>query len=123
MGDAYPIHLLLDLMILIVLVKNASYEALHYAVFSSLLPLHPTSVQIFSSAACSQTLYSLCSSLNVRNKDPYKTKGKIIVFTYIQIFMFLDRQDGKRWFVGGGEGGGGFLCVVIMCIFLVLLEI
>jgi hypothetical protein len=37
------------------LAKCTSYEALHYEVFSSDLSLHPSSVQMFSSAPCSRT--------------------------------------------------------------------
>jgi len=37
------------------LVRCTSYEAPHYAVFSSLPPLPPSEVQMFSSAPCSQT--------------------------------------------------------------------
>jgi len=35
--------------------KRKSYEARYYAAFSSLPPLYPSQVQIFSSAPCSQT--------------------------------------------------------------------
>jgi hypothetical protein len=56
MNATYPTHPLLDFMILFILVKNASYEVPCYATFSNLLSLHPTLVQIFSSASCSQTL-------------------------------------------------------------------
>jgi hypothetical protein len=34
------------------LAKSTSYEALHYAVSSNLLSIHPFSVQVFSSALC-----------------------------------------------------------------------
>jgi hypothetical protein len=37
------------------LAKSTSFEAPHYAVFSNLLTLHLTLVQIFSSVPCSQT--------------------------------------------------------------------
>jgi glucose-6-phosphate-specific signal transduction histidine kinase len=51
-----PAHLiLLHWIILIVLGKNTSNEAPHYAVFSSLLSPHPSSVQIFYSAPYFQT--------------------------------------------------------------------
>jgi hypothetical protein len=46
---------LLDLIILIILVKSASYEVPHYVVFSTLILLHPSSVQLFSSIPCSET--------------------------------------------------------------------
>jgi hypothetical protein len=59
-----PIHvtcpaqfILIDLAILIILVEEyTSYEAPHYAAFSTLLPLHAYSVQI-SSSAPSDVLY------------------------------------------------------------------
>jgi hypothetical protein len=44
--------ILLDLIILIILVED---KAPHYTVFSNLLSLHLSSIQIFSSALCSQT--------------------------------------------------------------------
>jgi hypothetical protein len=45
-----PRHLiLLDLIILIILGKEYSYEALHCETFSNLRSLHPFSIQIFSS--------------------------------------------------------------------------
>jgi hypothetical protein len=62
-------------------------------VFSSLLPLPPSWVQIFSSAPCSQTpsIYVLTV---VRDKVPhrYKTAGKIIVL-HISILRFC-RTEG-----------------------------
>jgi hypothetical protein len=46
--------ILLNFIILIIFGESTSYEAPHYAVFSNLLSLHLSLVQIFSSAACSQ---------------------------------------------------------------------
>jgi hypothetical protein len=51
-----PSHLiLLNLISLIIFVERTNYEARHYAVSSSLQPLPYPSVQMFSSAPCSQT--------------------------------------------------------------------
>jgi hypothetical protein len=76
----YPAHLILNLIILIIL--SETYEAPCYAVFSTLLSLHPFLVQIFSS-----NILIACSSLNVRDQvsHPYRTTDKIAVL-YILIF-------------------------------------
>jgi hypothetical protein len=70
--------------------RSTNYEAPHYAVFSNLLSLHPSSVQIriFLSTLFSNTL-SQCTSPNVRDQDshPYRTTGKVLV-SYILIFVF-----------------------------------
>jgi hypothetical protein len=51
-----PAHLiLLDFINLIIYGKSISYEAPHYAIFSNLLSLRSSSVQIFSSTPCFQT--------------------------------------------------------------------
>jgi hypothetical protein len=42
-----------------ILVNSTSYDAPHYAVFSSLLPLPPSQVQIASSASYSQHLHTM----------------------------------------------------------------
>jgi hypothetical protein len=100
----------LELIILIILGESASYETPHYAVFSILLSLHVSSVQIFSSALCShqsrlsitprQNILSLRSSLNVRDQvsHPYTTTDNIINFCVL-IFTFLDstREYKRFW--------------------------
>jgi len=77
-------------------VKLTSYEAPHYAVFSSLPSLPPSYVKIYSSTPCSQTLSVYVLPL-VRQgvSHPYKTTGKIIVL-YILIFMLLERKRKTR---------------------------
>jgi hypothetical protein len=74
-----PSYLILNLITQIMLLRNTSYEAPHYAVLSNLLLFHPSWLKIFSSAPCSQTS-CVCSSLNVRDQvsHPYKTAGCIV---------------------------------------------
>jgi hypothetical protein len=56
MRATFPAHLIhLDFINLIILVKSTNYAAPHYAVFSVLLSVHPSQIQTFSSAPCSQT--------------------------------------------------------------------
>jgi hypothetical protein len=61
------------------LAKNTNHAAPRYAVFFTLPSLHPSSVQIFSSAPCSQTP-SVYVALNVKEhvSHQYRTTDKII---------------------------------------------
>jgi hypothetical protein len=89
MRATWPAHLIL--LNLITLMERTSYEAPHYAIFSSLPSLPPSKVRIFSLTTCSQTPSILCFSLSVRDQvsHPYKTTGKIMGL-YILIFKFLE---------------------------------
>jgi hypothetical protein len=49
--------------------KSTSYEAPHYAIFSNLLLLHLSSVQIFSSTPCSQTPSVLGDNIDTVKKN------------------------------------------------------
>jgi hypothetical protein len=72
-----------------------NYEAPHYAVFSNLLSLHLSSVQIFSLAPCSRTPLVYVSSLIVRHQfsHRYRTTGKISL-VYFNFYVF--RQQTRR---------------------------
>jgi hypothetical protein len=53
----YPVHLiLLDWSFWLYLIKSTSYEVPHYVIFSNLPSVHLSSIQIFSSTPCSETL-------------------------------------------------------------------
>jgi cellulose synthase/poly-beta-1,6-N-acetylglucosamine synthase-like glycosyltransferase len=77
--------------------KSTSYEAPHYAVFSSLLLFHPSWTQIFSSAPCSQTPSNYVLLLMSEIKfHTLKTTGKIIVLCILK-FTFLDSRREDKW--------------------------
>jgi hypothetical protein len=64
---AQPISSIVTLSFYLYLEKSRSYEAPHYVVFSNLLSLHLFSVQIFSSAPCTQTPVTCCYIVNERS--------------------------------------------------------
>jgi hypothetical protein len=84
-----PISSSLTLSFYLYFMKSTSYEPAHNAVFYNLLPLHPSLVQMFSSAPCSETPSVCVPPLMSETKvpHPYRTTDKII-FLYILIFMF-----------------------------------
>jgi len=85
-----PAHLILLDFIILYMVKCTNYEVPHYAVFSSLLLLSPSYVQIFSSALCSQT-----PSVYVLGKKSHLSLYRnVILFTVIHI---LWRGEGNGW--------------------------
>jgi hypothetical protein len=70
--------------------KSTSYEAPHYAVFSNLLSLHPSLVQIFSSTPCS---HPLCSSLNVKRPSFTPTQNHRQNYTLLGSNFYVFRQQ------------------------------
>jgi hypothetical protein len=58
-----------QLIILIIFGEKYTYEVPHYAVFPNLPSLHISSVQIFSSAPCSQTLSVILNHLICRSGE------------------------------------------------------
>jgi len=72
-----------NLITLIIFDESKIYGTSHHVVFSSLPPLSPPYIQIFSSAPFSNTL-NLCSSLTIRAEfsRPYKREVNLRVYTF-----------------------------------------
>jgi hypothetical protein len=77
------------------LAKSTSYEAPHYAVFSSLLSLHLSFIQIFSSVPCSQTPSVYVPPLMSRSSfTPIQNHEQNYSFVYSNFYFF--RQQTRR---------------------------
>jgi len=99
MCATYADHVILfDLITVIVFGEVYSYETPHYASFSSILPLLPSQVQIFSSASCSQTPSNYGLPLVWVTKFHIRTKQQVTLW-FILIVKFLKRrcEDRRFW--------------------------
>jgi hypothetical protein len=97
-----PAHLiLLDLIILIILGKNTHYIDPH-AVFCTLPSLNPPSVQIFSSAPCSQTPSVCVPCVMSETKFHTHTEPKAKFLSYIFKFLRSLKADKTE---GSGPNG------------------
>jgi hypothetical protein len=64
------------------LARGTSYETPRYAVFPTLLSLHPSSVQIFFSVPCSQTPSIYIPPLMSETKYHTHTEPHVVVYQY-----------------------------------------
>jgi hypothetical protein len=98
MRGIFHVHLIfLDLTILILFYEQYNVWSPHYTVFSNLIPSRPSSVQVLSSAPCSQiiSVYFLPSS----QRPNFTSYRQNYIFCCILIFTFLNsrREDKKFW--------------------------
>jgi hypothetical protein len=80
------------------LAKSARHVALRHTVFSTLLSLHPSSVQISSFSTVFSNTLGPYSSLHVRDQisHPYNATGTIIVF-YQVMGVFISVYATQVW--------------------------
>jgi hypothetical protein len=81
----------LDLIILIVLVKSINCEVPHHTLFSGVLSLHSSSVQMFSSDTPNRPLYVFPLGWETHFHTRIKQKTTITSETFI--FKFLDEDN------------------------------
>jgi hypothetical protein len=92
-----PAHLIADLVILIILVKEyTSHSSSFYSFLHTTVTLSPFGTNILLSTMISNTL-GLCSSLGVRDhvSHPHRTTGKITVL-HILIFKLFDNMKRQK---------------------------
>jgi hypothetical protein len=81
-----PAHLilLLDLIILIILGEEYNHATPRYAAFSTLRPLHPSSIQVLSSAPYSQTpsVYVPPLVLETKFHSPAELQAKLVMYIH-----------------------------------------
>jgi hypothetical protein len=94
MQHALPISSVLTWSFWLHLAESTSYEASHYALFSNLLSLHPSSVPIFFSAPCFQT-HSVCV-LPSMSKSKFHTQSHRQNYSFVYSNFYIFRQHIRR---------------------------
>jgi hypothetical protein len=90
---AHPISPSFSWTFWLYLATSTSYEAPHYAVFSSLLLFHASSVQIFFSAPCSQIPIKFCVHLSSTLHDT--CTADFVFSDFMALIIYHAKQEWK----------------------------